>query len=112
MPEDGICRNEFGEHLNAFLTCEIEDGDAICAQPVEAARKVHRIADDNGADAELPNQAAAIPARRERRDHNFVAIAALAACIAKRGGFGVHRGIAVLNAAIVPAAEEFSLGIE
>src|SRR5260370_6723593 len=86
--------------------------DAIFVQPVDAAAEVNRFADDHRADAELPHQAAAIPAWRQRGDHDFVAIAALAAGAAESVGFAVERKIIFLDAPIVAAPYAFSLGVE
>lgn len=112
MPESGIRRNKLREHLNANLAREINDRDLARAEPVEAAREVHRFADDDRANAELANEAAAIPARREGGDHDFVAIGALAARFPKRIGFGVDGRIIFLDAAIAAAAEKFSFAVE
>ena len=62
---------------------QIDHFDSIFSEPVEAARKIHRFANDQRADAELAHQSAAIPAGRQRGHHDFVAICALPSRLAK-----------------------------
>jgi hypothetical protein len=96
------------EQVAAFLVVEIDDPDAILAQPVKTAGKVAALTHDERADAELAHQTAAIPAGRERSDHHHVAIAALAAGAAEGVGFGVHAGVSMLHSAVVAAAHQLS----
>jgi hypothetical protein len=81
-------------------------------QPMATALKVDRFPNNNGANPELPNQPAAVPARRKRRDHYFVAITSLAARLAKRICFAVNRRIAFLDAAVVTASQQIPRAIE
>ena len=63
-------------------------------------------------ESELANEAAAIPARSKRCDHDEVTIARLAASVAESVRFAVKRRIAKLDATIAAGADEFSGGIE
>jgi hypothetical protein len=92
----------------AILIIEVDDFNTVVTKPVETARESTAFANDNGAEAKLSYKAAAIPAWRERCNHNQVAIAALAAGTAKCIRFAVNAGIAVLHAAVVAAADKFS----
>ena len=74
--------------------------------------KVAAFSDDYRAETKLPDQAAAIPARRKRRDHDQIAIAALAAGVAEGIGLSVHRRIAILHAAIVARTDQLSAGVK
>src|SRR5690606_40934249 len=80
--------------------------DAVLAQPFDPAVEIHRLAHHHGADAELPHQPAAVPARGQRGDHDGVVVAALAAGLAESIGFAVHGWVAFLYAAVVAAAEQ------
>src|SRR5690606_33255561 len=79
---------------------------ALFAQPVVAALEIDRLAHHHGTDPELLHQPAAVPARRERGDHDGVAVGALAAGLAEGVGFAVHGRIVFLYAAVVAAAEQ------
>jgi len=63
VPNLGVVRNIFRKHLNTFFGMEVDDFGAVLAQPIDAAAKIYGLADDNGANAKLADQAAAIPAR-------------------------------------------------
>src|SRR5712692_1577756 len=102
----------FGEHLDAFVRMSVEDFGAVLAQPVDAAAEIHGLADNYGADAKLADQAAAIPAGSQRGHHDFVTVAALPACFAKRIRFTMCGGIAFLHSAVVAASEQFSVAFE
>ena len=91
---------------------QINHVDTESAQPINPALKVTALTDHHRAKAKLAHQPAAIPAGRERRNHNKVAITALAAGVAEGVGFTVHRGIALLHAAVVSRADELAGGIE
>lgn len=112
MPKRGIFLDEIGEKANAFLICEVDDLDAVFAQPIQAAAEIHGLPDNYFADAKLTNQSTAIPARRKRGNHNLIAIAALPARFAKSVRFRVHGSIVFLNAAVMAAPKEFSVAIE
>ena len=72
-----------------------------------SSREGAALADHQRADAELANQAAAIPARRERRNHHQVAITALPAGAAKGIRLAVDAGIALLHTAVTAPAQQF-----
>src|SRR5215831_14183460 len=91
---------------------KVNDLDAILAQPGESALKAYGLSHHDRSDSKLTDQAAAIPARREGRDHDFVAIGSLAAGPAKRIGFPMRRRVAFLHPAIVALAEECPIACE
>src|SRR5690242_279723 len=90
----------------ALLVFEVDDLNAMIAQPIDAADKGAALTDNDSAESELPNEAATVPAGRERSDHDQIAITALAPGAAECIGFPVDTGIALLNAAIVAAADK------
>jgi len=92
------------EQLPALAAVQVDDLDAVLAEPVETSGKGSALADNQRADAKLTDQAAAIPAWGERGDHDQVAIAALAARQAKGVGLRVNAGVALLYTAIVATA--------
>ena len=100
------------EQFAAFAIVEVDDFDAVFAQPIQTAGKGAALADDQCSDAELPHQPAAIPARSERGDHDQVAIAALAAGAAKGVGLPVHAGVALLHAPVMAAAQQLAGAFE
>ena len=112
VPEGGILGDEGGEHVDAGLGAEIDDNDAIFAEPVRAALKIDGFTDEDGADAELADKTAAIPAGSEGGDHSGVAVAFLATGAAEGIRFTVSGRIAVLNPAIVTFAEQVAGGVE
>ena len=65
VPDLGVPCDIFGQHLDTFVRMGVEDFGAVFTEPIDAALKIHRLADDDGADAELPDEAAAIPAGSE-----------------------------------------------
>src|SRR5713226_176227 len=112
VPDGRILRDIFREHLDALEGSEVNYFGPIFAEPIDPAAEVHRLSDHNPSNAELADQAAAIRTRGQGRDHDFVAITAVAAGAAKRIGFTVRRRIAFLNSAVVPAAEECAVPIK
>src|ERR1700688_1788516 len=64
---------------SALHGVQINDMNAERKQPIQAALEVTAFADPQRAESKLPYQSAAIPARRQRGDHDQVPIAALAA---------------------------------
>src|ERR1051325_6635696 len=105
VPEIGMRRDELAEHPDALLRVQVDDLDAVLGEPPFAALEVHRLAEHDLRNPELPHQAAAVPAGRERRDHHRVAIAALAAGIAESIRLAVHRGVVLLDAAAVGTSQ-------
>ena len=77
-----------------------------------AAGEVDAFADDDGLEAELADEAGAIPAGGEGGDHDEVAVGALAAGVAEGVGFAVDGGVGLLDAAVVAAADEGAVGAE
>lgn len=101
--------DETGEQIDAFLAIEVDDVDAVFAEPVDTTLEGAAFADDQCADAELADEAAAVPAGCESGDHDQVAVGGLAAGAAEGVGFAVDGGVAVLNAAVVPTTDEFAI---
>jgi hypothetical protein len=95
-----------------FLGIQIDDVDTVFAQPIDPAPKVYRFPDDHFSDIELPYQPAAVPARSKGGDHYRAAIRALPSGISKRVGLTVYRGIVLLNALVMAAAEQISVPVE
>src|SRR5262249_7937670 len=112
VPDLGVGRDVAGEHVDALARVEIDDLDPVLAEPVDAAWKVDRLPDDDRTDAELADQPAAVPAGRQRRDHDRVAIASLPAGIAESVGLAVHRRVVLLDAPVVASPEQPALGVE
>src|SRR5262245_41846354 len=85
VPYLGVQLNVPGKHLDALTGIEVDDVDAALSQPFDPAGKIPRLAHDYCPDLELPDQTAAIPARRQRGYHDLVAVrrqpASLAKCI-------------------------------
>ena len=101
VPDGGIFADVSGQEIDAIGGMQIDDLDAIFAKPVDAALEVDRFSDDYGRNAELADQTAAIPTRRQRGDHDFVAIGAVAPCAAEGVGFTVDARVVLLNPPIV-----------
>src|SRR5271156_4513584 len=102
----------FAQQGRAFLGIEVDDLNRERTQPLNPALKVPALADDQRTKAELPHQPAAIPARSESRNHDEIAIAALASRFAEGVGFAVQRRIAALHAAVVASANDFAVLVE
>lgn len=112
VPDGGIFLDVIGKERDTFLRIEIDDFDTKRAQPFDAALECPAFADDNARKIELPDQAAAIPARSQRSDHGQFLVAALAAGVTESVSFSVQRWIVILHAAIVSGADECSMFIE
>ena len=112
IPDGGIRTNVVSEEFRAFFGVEVDDFDAKRAKPIYATLEIAAFTHDYFLKAKLADEAAAIPARSKCRDHDEIAVAALAASIAEGVGFAVERRIAQLHATIVARAEEFPFGIE
>ena len=91
---------------------EVDHLHAVLAQPVGAALERPRLADHDGADPELAHEPAAVPARRERRDHDRVPVGAPPAGVPEGLGLPVRRRIAALDAPVVTAPEQRPGGVE
>src|SRR5829696_2442343 len=77
VPHFGACGYEFGEQVFAFLRVQVYDFDPVLPQPVDASGEGIGLAHDDRAYLELSHEPAAIPAWRERRNHNGVAVIGL-----------------------------------
>ena len=95
------------EQFSAFVVIEVDDFDAVGAEPFYAALKRAAFAHDNCTEAKLAYKAAAIPAWSQRRNHHQIAITSLTAGTAKCVSLAVNAGVAFLYSAVVPAAHEF-----
>src|SRR3546814_2849375 len=69
VPHLGVGRDPVAQHLDAALVGQVDDLDAVLAQPLDPAVEVHRLAHHHRADVELPHQAAAVPARGRSEEH-------------------------------------------
>ena len=90
---------------------QIDDVDTMLAQPVDAALEGDRFAHHHSADIELPHQPAAVPAWRQRGDHDGVLVAALATSLAECIGLAVHGRVVFLHAAVMAAAKQTSVAV-
>jgi hypothetical protein len=90
----------------------VDDLDAMFTQPIDPATKRARLAHDYFHDPELSDKAAAIPARRERRNHNRILVTSLTTGPAKRIGLAMDGGVVILDPPIVPSAEQRPVVVE
>src|SRR5580658_3585974 len=112
VPERRILRDEYGEHLHTFFRRKIKHFDSVFLQPIDSAAKIYRFSDDHRSNSKLANQPAAIPAWRERRDHDFVAVTFLAAGFPEGVGLAMRRRVTVLYSPVVAAPQKLSSAIE
>jgi len=112
VPDGRIILDVIGEQSDAFLRVEIDDFNVEGAEPVDAALEGAGFADDDAGKTELANEAAAIPARRERRNHDRILVASLATGPAKRIGLAMHGRVVVLYSTVMTRADEFAHGIK
>ena len=112
VPDGGVGGDVVAHHGDAGGVGEVDDVDAEVAEPLFAAGEVLAFADDDGLEAELADEAGAVPAGGERGDHDEVAVGALAAGVAEGVGFAVDAGVGLLDAAVVAAAYEGAVGAE
>ena len=96
------------QQLPALAAVEIDHLDAVLAEPLDPAGKRPALTYNNGADPELPDEPATVPARRQRRNHDKIAIATLAPGAAEGVGFAVNAGVALLDAPVMSATQEFT----
>jgi len=92
-----------------ILIIEVDDFNTVGAEPIQASGEGAAFANDNGAEAKLTYKAAAVPTWRERRNHNQIAVTALAASPAECVRLAMNTWIALLHAPIVAAADEFAV---
>ena len=112
VPDGGVGGDVVAHHGDAGEVGEVDDLDAEVAEPVLAAGEVDALAEDDGAEAELADEAGAVPAGGERGDHDEVAVGALAAGVAEGVGFAVEAGVGELDAAVVAAAYQGAIGMK
>src|SRR5690349_17611609 len=89
------------EQVDAPAGVEVDNFDAIFAQPIYPTLKVFGLAYNHGSYPELTDQPAAVPTRCERCDHDFVPIRSLASGAAKCVRFPMRRRITFLHSAVV-----------
>src|SRR5258708_11451930 len=106
VPNGGIFADVGGQEVDAFGGVEVDDLDAVFAEPVDGPAEIDGFAGDYGVGGELGGEAAASPARAERSDPQFVAIGALATGAAEGVGFWVDGGIVLLDAGVSGAAPQ------
>src|SRR5712692_7408126 len=112
FPDFRVRGDIFGEHLDAFVRMGVEHFGAVFAQPIDAAAEIYGLADHNGANPKLADQAAAIPAGSQRGHHDLVAVTPLPARFAKRIRLAMRRRIALLHSAVVAASQQFPVAFE
>jgi hypothetical protein len=100
--------NKSFEQLAALTIVEIDHFNTIFAQPVEPPGESSALAHYKRADAKLPYQATAIPARRKSGYHYQLAVAALATTAAKGVSLAVDARITLLDPPIAPSAQQFA----
>jgi len=108
IPHFGILADVIRQQTYALRRPQVDHFNPTLAQPVDASGEVFRLTDDDRADLELHDQSAAIPTRRERGHHDFVAIIPLSAGFTESIGLGMYGRIVFLHPPIVPGAEEFA----
>ena len=86
VPESWVCFDEVAHELDQARVVHNVQFCAVFGDPVLAAHKVFVVAYEHATDAELANQAAAIPARRKAGGKGYLAIAALTTGISKCAG--------------------------
>lgn len=111
-PQLGMLFDELGHQRGARRIVEQGDLHAVLLEPAVPAFEGGGLADDHPADAELAYQSAAVPAGGEGGDHDRVPVMRPPARVAERGGLRVHRRVAVLHPAVVPAAQQDAVRVE
>src|ERR1700722_1022748 len=101
---------ELAHHLDAFGRSQIDNVETLFSQPDAAALGIDGIADNHLLEAELKDEAGAIPAGCQRRDQDQIAEVRLAAGGAERVRLAVHGGVAVLHQTIAASADERAVG--
>src|ERR1700722_486672 len=101
---------EFAHHVDAFGRSQVDDVETFFSQPDAAALGVDGVADNDLLEAELKDEAGAIPAGRKRGDQNQIAEVRLAASGAERVRFAVQGRVAVLHQTIAARADERAVG--
>jgi hypothetical protein len=112
IPNLRVAPNVLTQHRGALLGIHIDNLHAQRAQPIDSTWEIPALAHDHRPKSKLPNQAAAVPARRQRCHHDEPAIASLPSSVAKGIGFSMQRRIAILHAPVVTRADKISLAVE
>jgi hypothetical protein len=89
VPDVRMRGDEAGQKFYAFRRGQIHDLDAALSKPIDPAGEVDGLTHHHLGDPELPHEPAAIPARRQRRDHHRVPVAAPPAAAPKRIGLAM-----------------------
>jgi hypothetical protein len=53
VPQCGIFRDEFGEHLHTLVRRKIDHFDSVFLEPIDASAKIHGLAHYYGPDSKL-----------------------------------------------------------
>src|SRR6185436_15787498 len=89
VPDLRVPRDEPLEQVDALLRVEVDHLDPVLAEPLDPALEGARLPDHDRPDAELADQPAAVPARRERGGDRDIAIGTAATGVAERLGLAV-----------------------
>src|SRR5215211_5601264 len=81
VPDLGMLVDEPFHEVDAFTRVDHRDLDAGRPEPVDSAAEVLVLSDDDPWDAELPDQAAAVPAGGQGRHHGRAAVTVLPASL-------------------------------
>ena len=112
VPDFGVLPDVGDEEVGTFRGVEVDDLDTSSAQPVQTSGEVAGFANDDGAEAELADEATTVPARSKSADHDEVAVGSLASSTAEGVGFAVDRRVVLLDAAVVAGGDELALRAE
>jgi hypothetical protein len=112
MPDLRMVAYKSCHQIGALFRVQIKDSYARLAKPLNAAAECSTLSDHQGANTELPHQPAAVPARRQRSDHHYIAIRSQSACTPKRIRFRMRRRITFLYASIVSGANQLAPVVE
>src|ERR1700728_1219932 len=111
-PQVVMARDEAPQQLDALGIGQVDHLDTVVGQPIVPTREVLRLAHDHGADAELTDQPAAVPARRQRGDHHRVGIVPSPSGVAEGVGLAVHRGVVLFDAAVAASSEQGPVAVK
>jgi hypothetical protein len=112
LPNLWILCNIVRQHADARFLVQIHHFDSVFPQPVDSPAKAPRFPHDYRADPKLPDQSAAIPARRQCRYHDLVAVSSLSARFPECIRFRVSRRIALLHPPVMSSSQNPSLTIK
>jgi len=109
VPDFGMLADEPAQQVDALLRGQVVYLEAVLAQPVDAALERPALANHHRPEPELPDQARAVPARRQSRDHNKVAVRPLPPGIAEGVRLSMGRGIVVLDPPVMARTHQRSV---